>query len=116
VARQRATTGQTRQRDGGSSGSPPSAVQDKAGAVGGVSSSRKSGASANTEEAKKRKAVVDGVVGAAKGVAKKAGTLRANAGEKVDDPVLAIVGLLTVASASLGAFVLYRLSRRHALR
>jgi hypothetical protein len=80
-----------------------------------VSSSRKSGASPKTE-AEKRKAVVGGVVGAAKGVAKKAGALRDSAGETVGDLPLVIVGLFTAASAFLGGFVLYRLSRQNALR
>ncbi len=78
-------------------------------------SSGTSGASPNTERAKKRKPV-DGVVGAAKGVAKKAGALRANASEAVGDLPLVVVGLFTAASALLGGFVLYRLSRQNALR
>jgi hypothetical protein len=104
-----------RKREGGSSGSPPPAVLDETGGVAGVSSSR-TGASPNTEGAKKRKPVVDGVVAAAKGVAKKAGALRASAGEAVGDLPLVIVGLFAATSAFLGAFVLYRLSRQHAVR
>jgi hypothetical protein len=81
-----------------------------------VSSSRTSGASPNSERAKKRKPVVDGVVGAAKGAAKTAGALRASASEAVGDLPLVVVGLFTAASALLGGFVLYRLSRQNALR
>ena len=54
----------------------------------------------------------DEVVGAAKGVTKK---LRAGADAVVDDFVLVLIGLLTLSSALLGAFVIYR-SRQHLLR
>jgi hypothetical protein len=90
--------------------------QDEIGAVSGPGSSGARERSPNTDEGEKREGVVDGVVGAAKGVAKKARTLRASTGAAVDDVVLVIVGLLALSSALLGGLVLYRLSRQHLLR
>lgn len=67
----------------------------------------------NKEQAtKKRRGATAKVVGAAKGVTK---TLRAGADAVVDDFILVIVGLLTLASALLGAVVIYR-SRQHLMR
>jgi hypothetical protein len=67
---------------------------------------------AAAKAAKERKSTGDKLVGAAKGVTK---TLRAGAGAVIDDTVLVLVGLLTLASALLGGFVIYR-SREHLLR
>jgi hypothetical protein len=89
---------------------------DEIGAVSGPGSSGTTRRSPSTDEGEKREGVVGGVAGAAKGVAKKARTLRASAGAAVDDVVLAIVGLLALSSALLGGLVLYRLSRQHLLR
>jgi hypothetical protein len=70
-----------------------------------------SGPAAKTKKAdKKRRGAA--LVGAAKGVSK---TLQAGAEAVVDDFILVLVGLLTLASALLGAFVIYR-SRQHLFR
>jgi hypothetical protein len=71
------------------------------------------GQAKDTEKAdKKRRGAAGNVVGAAKGVTK---SLRAGAEAVVNDLVLVLVGLLTLASALLGAVVIYR-SRQHLLR
>lgn len=69
---------------------------------------------------KKQARVVDRIVGATKRVAKARG-LSARTGAAVEDPwsdpfVLSIVGLVTLATASLGALVLYGAWRGHHLR
>jgi hypothetical protein len=55
-------------------------------------------------------------VGAAKGVKKQVGALRASARDAVPDRILGIVGLLTLGSVFLGALVLYWASRGPLLR
>ena len=69
---------------------------------------------------KKRAKVVDRIVGVPKRIAKARG-LSARTGAAVKDPfsdpfVLSIVGLVTLATASLGALVLYGAWRGHYLR
>jgi Na+/H+-translocating membrane pyrophosphatase len=60
---------------------------------------------------KKPKSSAGSVAGAAKGVAKKVKALRASTRDAVGNSILALVGALTLASALLGALVLYRLSK-----
>lgn len=71
-------------------------------------------------EKKKQAKVVDRIVGATKRVTKARG-LSAKTGAAVKDPlsdpfILAIVGLVTLASASLGALVLYGVWRERFVR
>jgi hypothetical protein len=73
---------------------------------------KSTGQTPDTAKAEKKRGAADEVVGAAKGVTKK---LRAGAEAVVDDFILVLVGLLTLASALLGAVVIYR-SRQHLLR
>jgi hypothetical protein len=62
----------------------------------------------------KPKTSVDRVAGAVKRATKKVRPLAATAGAAVDDFILLVVGLVTLASALLGGLVLYRLSREPA--
>jgi hypothetical protein len=69
-------------------------------------------------EKKKQAGIVGPVLGATKGITNHAQGLSARTGAALKDPlsdpfILVIVGLSTLASAFLGALVLYRLSREH---
>lgn len=72
------------------------------------------------EKRKKQGGIVDGVLGATKRVTKKAQGLGARTGAAVKDPLsdpfILVVGLLTLASASLGALVLHRVAMEHLRR
>jgi hypothetical protein len=110
--------GSVRRRVGGQerSSDSPFAELGELGAVLGVQANRTAAGAANPEDAeKKRESVRDQVVGAADGVAKKAGELGTSARKAVGDFVLVLVGLLTLASALLGTLVIYRVSRQHLL-